>query len=209
MTSSLYALKEGSSRLTCCGVSSTPGKNLPEPFEEYGLPKGERLNEIITQSWNRLQKHWAVFPLLSEYSLALEHMLLDEALGVILIMKPNRYVGEPENGAPFSASPFLRFTPFTFVGGWVGEEAVALGLYCYLRNPKDYAKTVIRAANTNGDSDSIACIAGSISGAYLGIDAIPSDGVRRIEKPDYLAGLAIRLEAKKGLFDVEQQRDFE
>lgn len=32
--------------------------------EEYGLPKGERVNEIITQSWNRLQKHWAVFPLL-------------------------------------------------------------------------------------------------------------------------------------------------
>ncbi len=29
--------------------------------EDYGLPQGERLNEIITQSWNRLRKHWAEF----------------------------------------------------------------------------------------------------------------------------------------------------
>jgi hypothetical protein len=29
--------------------------------EDYGLPLGERLNEVITQSWNRLRKHWAEF----------------------------------------------------------------------------------------------------------------------------------------------------
>jgi hypothetical protein len=29
--------------------------------EDYGLPQGERLNEIITQSWNRLRKHWGEF----------------------------------------------------------------------------------------------------------------------------------------------------
>jgi hypothetical protein len=29
--------------------------------EDYGLPKGERLNEVITQSWNRLRKHWSEF----------------------------------------------------------------------------------------------------------------------------------------------------
>jgi len=52
-----------------------PREKLPGTLsEEYGLPKGERLNEIITQFWNRLQKHWAVFPLLSEYSLSLEYM---------------------------------------------------------------------------------------------------------------------------------------
>ena len=33
-------------------------------------------------------------------------------------------------------------------------------------------KCILRGANTNGNSDSITCIAGSISGAYLGIDAI-------------------------------------
>jgi len=29
--------------------------------EDYGLPAGERLNEVITQSWNRLRKHWVEF----------------------------------------------------------------------------------------------------------------------------------------------------
>lgn len=71
--------------------------------------------------------------------------------------------------------------------GWIGEEAVALALYCFLKYPGDYKKTVLRGANTEGDSDSIACIAGGLSGAYLGIDAIPEDWIQRIEKSDYLA----------------------
>jgi hypothetical protein len=29
--------------------------------EDYGLPHDERLNEVITPSWNRLRKHWAEF----------------------------------------------------------------------------------------------------------------------------------------------------
>src|SRR3990170_1846843 len=29
--------------------------------EDYGLPQGERINEVITQSWNRLRKHWGEF----------------------------------------------------------------------------------------------------------------------------------------------------
>jgi hypothetical protein len=29
--------------------------------EDYGLPQGERLNEAITQSWNRMRRHWAEF----------------------------------------------------------------------------------------------------------------------------------------------------
>jgi hypothetical protein len=29
--------------------------------EDYGLPASERLNEVITQSWNRLRRHWAEF----------------------------------------------------------------------------------------------------------------------------------------------------
>ena len=56
-----------------------------------------------------------------------------------------------------------------------------------------------RGANTNGDSDSIACIAGGVIGAFLGIDAIPSKWIHQIEKSDYLNDLAIRLAAKKSV----------
>jgi ADP-ribosylglycohydrolase len=52
---------------------------------------------------------------------------------------------------------------------------------------------LLRGANTTGDSDSVACIAGGISGAYLGVSAIPDKWVRNIEKAKYLEELAIRL----------------
>ena len=81
--------------------------------------------------------------------------------------------------------------------GWIGEEAVALALYCFLKYPDEYKKAVLRGANTNGDSDSIACIAGSISGAFLGIKAIPQEWAKNIEKTKYLNDLSVRLAKKK------------
>lgn len=76
---------------------------------------------------------------------------------------------------------------------WVSEEAVADAFYCFLRSPNDYRRTVLCGANANGDSDSIACMAGAISGAYLGEEAIPADWRRRVEKATYLRDLATRL----------------
>ena len=29
--------------------------------EDYGLPHGDRINEMVTQSWNRLRRHWTEF----------------------------------------------------------------------------------------------------------------------------------------------------
>ncbi len=79
--------------------------------------------------------------------------------------------------------------------GWTGEEALALALYCLLRSPDDYTACVRRAANTNGDSDSVACIAGGILGARLGLDAIPADWRDRCEHRADLLDLAGRMDA--------------
>ena len=39
-----------------------PRSGLPGTVpDDYGVPAGERLNEVITQSWNRLRRHWAEF----------------------------------------------------------------------------------------------------------------------------------------------------
>lgn len=81
--------------------------------------------------------------------------------------------------------------------GWTGDEAVGLALYCVMRYPDDYRKAIWRAANFDGDSDSVACITGAIMGARLGVEAIPADWLARIEKSEYLADLADRLAAKK------------
>jgi len=44
----------------------------------------------------------------------------------------------------------------------------------------------------------VACIAGGISGAYLGIDAIPKKWIKNIENTQYLNSLAGRLAEKRG-----------
>jgi len=77
--------------------------------------------------------------------------------------------------------------------GWVGEEAVALALYCVLKYPDNYLACIRRGANTNGDSDSIASIAGGMLGASLGLDAIPKDWRERCENSEYLVDLAKRM----------------
>lgn len=83
-------------------------------------------------------------------------------------------------------------------GGWVGDEAVAGALYCVLRSPADYRQTVLTGANTQGDSDSIACIAGAISGALNGLPAIPAHWVERVENRALLAETASALRGLPG-----------
>ncbi|MGB1217524.1 MAG: ADP-ribosylglycohydrolase family protein, partial [Saprospiraceae bacterium] len=70
--------------------------------------------------------------------------------------------------------------------GWIAEEAFATALLCFLLYPNNAVDCLRRAANTSGDSDSIACIAGAMSGAYLGIDAFPKDWIERIEYQETL-----------------------
>ena len=76
--------------------------------------------------------------------------------------------------------------------GWVGDEALALALYCVLRYPDSYIGAVRRAANFDGDSDTVACIVGGIMGARLGLDAIPAGWRARCENAAYLDDLAAR-----------------
>lgn len=79
---------------------------------------------------------------------------------------------------------------YEMVQGWAAHEAVAAGLYTFLRYPNDFKKCVLLGVNTPGDSDSIASIAGALSGAYLGIDAIPHDWIEHLEGAQVITHLA-------------------
>jgi ADP-ribosylglycohydrolase len=81
--------------------------------------------------------------------------------------------------------------------GWVAEEAVALALYCVQRYPDDYVEAVCRAANSKGDSDTVACIAGAIAGARLGLASIPADWRAECENAAYLYDLGSRIAASR------------
>lgn len=75
-------------------------------------------------------------------------------------------------------------------GAWVGEEAVATALWCAIKSGGDFRNAVLRGANSSGDSDSIACIAGSIVGALVGEAGLPEAWIRDVEKSAVLARLA-------------------
>jgi ADP-ribosylglycohydrolase len=68
-------------------------------------------------------------------------------------------------------------------GGWVAEEALAIGLYCALVAGGDFGKGVRLAVNHGGDSDSTGAVTGNLMGTLLGRGAIPER---------YLAGLELK-----------------
>ena len=75
----------------------------------------------------------------------------------------------------------------------LAKDVVPSALYCFGRNPLDFSKTIITAVNAGGDTDSIAAIAGAISGAYLGIDAIPRRWLDGLENRETIKSMALKL----------------
>ena len=74
--------------------------------------------------------------------------------------------------------------------GWVGDEALAIAIYCALKYSGDFDKAIIAAVNHKGDSDSTGAIAGNILGAYLGLSGIPKKYIDNLELVDVLTELA-------------------
>jgi ADP-ribosylglycohydrolase len=83
--------------------------------------------------------------------------------------------------------------------GWVAEEAVASAMYCFWRTPDDYSTAILTAINTDGDSDSLGAITGSVIGARLGVDSIPDNWRREVEDSAQLHDLGSRLWQKREL----------
>lgn len=65
--------------------------------------------------------------------------------------------------------------------GWVGEEALAISVYCALKYRDSFKKALIIAVNHDGDSDSTGAITGNILGAYLGINGILKEWIEKVE----------------------------
>jgi ADP-ribosylglycohydrolase len=91
------------------------------------------------------------------------------------------------------ADPVVALSRHGIGEGWVAEEAVVSALYCFWRSPADSERTVLTAVNTDGDSESIATITGSISGAFNGAEEIPRRWRENVENSESLKSLAARL----------------
>lgn len=80
-----------------------------------------------------------------------------------------------------------------FGGGWIAEEALAIGVWCAL-TATSFEQGVINAVNHSGDSDSTGLIAGHLLGIQHGVAAIPARWFERLE---------LRLEIEKIAVDIE------
>jgi hypothetical protein len=88
-----------------------------------------------------------------------------------------------DHARTLAASPVAPEAAIARLGaGWVGEEALAIAVYCALV-ARDYRHGVRLAVNHDGDSDSTGSLAGQLLGARDGDAAIP---------PEWRAGLELR-----------------
>ena len=63
-------------------------------------------------------------------------------------------------------------------------------IYAFLLYSGSFRDVVTYAISLGGDTDTIACMAGALAGAYLGVQGIPESWRKRVEGADQLEGLA-------------------
>ena len=75
-------------------------------------------------------------------------------------------------------------------GGWTGEEALAIAIYCTLKYFDNFEDAMIAAVNHSGDSDSTGAVTGNILGAAIGYEAIPQFYKDDLEMHDLILHMA-------------------
>ncbi len=81
---------------------------------------------------------------------------------------------------------------------WLGNgveafNSVPAAIYCFLRHPFSFKEAIVEAVSLGGDTDTIASMTGALSGAWLGMESIPSEWVNKLENKDYIRDLALKL----------------
>jgi poly(ADP-ribose) glycohydrolase ARH3 len=73
------------------------------------------------------------------------------------------------------------------------HESMPFAIYSFLRNPRSFVECLFCAVLHGGDRDTLGAMAGAISGAYLGIDAVPRAWQGKLENRGYIERLATGL----------------
>ncbi len=65
--------------------------------------------------------------------------------------------------------------------GWAAHDAIAATVYTFLLSPDNIKHAIMLGVHTPGDSDSIACMAGALVGARVGVKQIPQNWIETVE----------------------------
>ena len=101
--------------------------------------------------------------------------------------------------------------------GFIGEELVALVVYCVLKFNGNVKRTIEFAANYEGNSLSLASISGSVLGAYHGVSNIPFEWIKNLELLELLVygadklldGVTAKTDIPKTTLRAIRQEDIE
>lgn len=146
-----------------------PAAMLADMVHMILLEDGRTLEAIVEDSLARMQR---LFPYPATEAFAeLIHRAMELAAADIPDAEAIRALGE----------------------GWVGDEALAIAVFCALRYQDDLAECLVAAVTHDGDSDSTGAIAGNILGAWLGASAIPAQWLETIELRDVVDAMARRI----------------
>ncbi len=77
------------------------------------------------------------------------------------------------------------------------HESMPFAAYCFLRHSKRYEDCLWCAIGHGGDRDTMGAMAGAISGAYLGVEAIPAAWRKKLENHGQIEALARGLVARR------------
>jgi len=72
-------------------------------------------------------------------------------------------------------------------------NSVPTAIYSFLCQPHSFAQAVLNAISLGGDTDTIGAMTGAISGAYLGVNSIPTKWRDRLENRLYIEELGDKL----------------
>ena len=145
--------------------------------------------------------------------MVLENGMSLEEIALAALEKTERLLGADEAHAGMSLHGLMRKaialsrenipdrTAIASLGeGWVGEEALAIALYCALKYQNDLPECLCAAVNHDGDSDSTGAIAGNILGAWLGAGAIPQEWIDPLDVREAIEEMA------RGLCEVAEEQ---
>lgn len=83
-------------------------------------------------------------------------------------------------------------------GGWLAPSALGLAVAAALRWRGSFAQAVERGARIDGDSDSVACLAGMFLGAADGLSVLPQAWLAALPERERIDAMAVRLAALRG-----------
>jgi poly(ADP-ribose) glycohydrolase ARH3 len=73
------------------------------------------------------------------------------------------------------------------------QDSVPFAIYVFLKNKCIFKDCLFEAVLSGGDRDTIGAMGCALSGAYLGMEALPKEWIEKLENNLYIKDLALRL----------------